>query len=115
MSNPDMVRVRHMLDAAQEALSFVSDKSRKDLDANRMLSLSLVKSIEIIGEAASRVSAAFREAHPEIPWVVIVAMRNRLIHAYFDIDLDRVWDTITDDLPPLAYALKMILSMEGGQ
>jgi len=95
MPNPDIIRVRHMLDAAQEASSFVSDQSRADLDANRMLTLSLVKSIEIVGEAASKVSAAFREAHPEIPWTVIVTMRNRLIHAYFDVDLDRVWDTIT--------------------
>ena len=63
MSNPDIVRVRHMLDAAQEALSFVGDKSRAELDANRMLTLSLVKSIEIVGEAASRVSSAFRATH----------------------------------------------------
>jgi uncharacterized protein with HEPN domain len=115
MSNPDIVRVRHMLDAAQEALSFVGEKSRSELDANRMLTLSLVKSIEIVGEAASRVSSAFRETHTEIPWMVIVTMRNRLIHAYFDVDLDRVWDTIIDDLPPLIHELKMILSMENGR
>jgi uncharacterized protein with HEPN domain len=115
MSNPDIVRVRHMLDAAQEALSFVSDKSRVDLDVNRMLALSLVKSIEIVGEAASNVSPVFRKAHPEIPWTVIVTMRNRLIHAYFDVDLDRIWDTITDDLPPLIHELKMILSLEDGR
>jgi uncharacterized protein with HEPN domain len=112
MSDPDIIRVHHMLDAAQEALSFVGDKSRQELDANRMLTLSLVKSIEIVGEAASRVSSAFRETHQEIPWMVIVTMRNRLIHAYFDVDLDRVWDTIIDDLPPLIHKLKMILSME---
>ena len=113
--NPDIIRVRHMLDAAQEASSFVSDKSRADLDANRMLALSLVKSIEIGGEAASKVSAAFREAHPEIPWTVIVTMRNRPSHAYFDVDLDRVWDTITDDLPPLIHKLRTILSLEDGR
>jgi len=112
MSNHDVIRVRHMLDASQEALSFVGDKSRPDLDANRMLTLSLVKSIEIVGEAASRVSSAFRETHTEIPWMVIVTMRNRLIHAYFDVDLDRLWDTIIDDLPPLIRKLKMILSTE---
>jgi uncharacterized protein with HEPN domain len=80
-----------------------------------MLTLSLVKSIEIVGEAASRVSSAFRETHPEIPWMVIVTMRNRLIHAYFDVDLDRAWDTIIDDLPLLINELKMILSMENGR
>lgn len=77
-----------------------------------MLVLSLVKSIEIIGEAASRVSKESRERSPEIPWAVIVAMRNRLIHAYYDVDLDRVWDTITGDLPPLILSLENLLEKE---
>jgi uncharacterized protein with HEPN domain len=71
--------------------------------------LYLLSSIEIIGEAASKVSKETREQFSEIPWAVIVAMRNRLIHVYYDIDLDRVWDTIMDDLPPLAVALESIL------
>jgi len=77
-----------------------------------MLVLSLVKSIEIIGEAASRVSKESRERSPEISWAVIVAMRNRLIHAYCDVDLDRVWDTITSDLPPLILSLENLLRKE---
>ena len=64
-----------------------------------MLTLSIVKPVELIGEAASRVSKGSRNEYPEIPWKDIVAMRNRLIHVYFDIDLDRIWDTVTDDLP----------------
>jgi len=101
-----------MLDAAKEALSFAKDKSTKDLYANRMLALSIVKSIEIIGEAASTVTKDFRDKHNEIPWASIVAMRNRLIHVYFDVDLNRVWDTLTDDLPPLIVALEKVLSQE---
>jgi len=112
MSKDDVVRIRHMLDAANEARSFVRGRSRADLDHNRMLTLSLVKCVEIIGEAASRVSAKTRGQYPAIPWDDIVAMRNRLIHAYFDIDLDRVWDTITDDLPPLISDLEKILARE---
>ena len=74
-----------------------------------MLTLSIIKAIELIGEAASRVTKESRDLHPEIPWNVIITMRNRLIHAYFDIDLDRVWDTVTDDLPPLITSLERIV------
>jgi uncharacterized protein with HEPN domain len=79
-----------MLDAAKEALSFAQNKTRGDLDLERMLVLSIVKSIEIIGEAASKVTQETRETVTELPWANIIAMRNRLIHVYFDIDLDRV-------------------------
>lgn len=109
MRKDDAIRIRHMLDAAKEAVSFADNKERCDLDVNRMLVLSVIKSIEIIGEAASKITKESREEHPEIPWVDIVAMRNRLIHVYFDIDLDRVWDTVTDDLPPLISLLESIV------
>jgi uncharacterized protein with HEPN domain len=112
MPNDDLVRMRHMLDAAQEALSFAQGRARSDLDRNRMLTLSLVKSIEIIGEAAAQVSPDTRQQYPDIPWASIVAMRNRLIHAYFDIDRDRVWETVTDDLPPLIAELEKIVPPE---
>ena len=108
--NPDEIRMRHMLDSAREAIQFVQGRTRADLDKDRMLVLSLVKLVEIIGEATAKVSIASQEEHGEIPWPAIVAMRNRLIHAYFDIDLDRVWDTVTDDLPPLVNQLKGILA-----
>jgi len=64
--------------------------------------------IEIIGEAAARISPETKGRCPEIPWTSIVGARNWLIHAYFDINLDRVWDTITDDLPKLVVELKKI-------
>jgi uncharacterized protein with HEPN domain len=102
----------HMLDAAREALSFARDKTRGDLDSERMLVLSIVKAIEIIGEAASKVTQEARDAYTELPWANIIAMRNRLIHVYFDIDLDRVWDTVTDDLPPLIGSLEKIILRE---
>ena len=63
-----------------------------------------------MGEAASRVTAERQQASPAIPWRDIVAMRNRLIHGYFDVDLDRVWDTVTDDLPPLLARLEAALA-----
>jgi uncharacterized protein with HEPN domain len=112
MRKDDLIRIRHMLDAAREAMSFIKDKNRTDLDRDRMLVLSLVKSIEIMGEAASKVTKESRDGQPEVPWLNIIRMRNRLIHVYFDIDLDRVWDTITDDLPPVIAALEKIVQKE---
>jgi uncharacterized protein with HEPN domain len=99
-----------MLDAARDALSFTAGRARTDLDTNRMLALSLVKSIEIIGEAAAKVTEETRRKHPSVPWNDIVGMRNRLIHAYYDVDLDRAWDTVSSDLPPLVTVLEKILA-----
>ena len=95
-----------------EAISFAQGQTRRSLDSNRMLVLSLVKSIEIVGEAAARVAKDCQDQHPSIPWRDIIGMRNRLVHAYFEVDLDRVWDTVTDDLPPLVKSLELILSPE---
>jgi uncharacterized protein with HEPN domain len=99
MRKDDRVRLQHMLDAANEALTFIQGKIRADLDNDRMLVLSLVRELEIIGEAASKVSADTRSQNTLIPWEDITGMRNRLIHAYFDVDLDVVWNTVTKDLP----------------
>jgi len=110
MHRDDVIRLRHMLDAARETLAFAAGKKRGELDSDRMLTLSLIKSIEIVGEAASKVTQETRQAYPEIPWSDIIAMRNRLIHIYFDIDLDRVWDTVTDDIPRLINLLESALN-----
>lgn len=106
---PDLVRVRHMLDAAREVQDFVAGRSRGDLDHDRLLVRGVTKSIEIIGEAAGRVSAGFRAAYPEIPWADASAMRNRLVHGYYDIDLDVVWSTATDDVPALVPPLMAVI------
>ena len=101
-----------MVDAAREALRSAKEHTRADLDENRVWALGLVKCVEIIGEAAARVSEATREKYTQIPWVQIVAMRNRLVHMYFDIDLDQVWQAVTEDIPPLVGALERILEVE---
>lgn len=109
MREDDLVRLRHMLDAARDVISFTRGTTRKTLDSDRKLTLSLVKSIEIVGEAASKVSKQAQQQCPKIPWADIVAMRNRLIHTYYDIDLDRVWDTVISDLPPLITELEKLI------
>jgi uncharacterized protein with HEPN domain len=79
MLSEDMIRLSHMRDAATEALSFIADKSRANLETDRMLVLALVKSIEIIGEAAARVSRQTKSQWTEIPWRDVISMRKRLI------------------------------------
>jgi len=112
MRKDDLIRLHHMLDAAREVLSFAEGKSRKDLNINRMLVLSLVKDIEIIGEAASKISQETRETLPQIPWAQVIGMRNRLIHAYFEIDLDVLWKTVLEDIHPLLFELKKLIPPE---
>ncbi len=110
MDRLDEIRLRHMLDAAQEALSFSEGRSRSELDENRMLVLSLVKEVEIIGEAAFRTSEATQTQFPEIPWADMIGMRHRLVHAYFDINLDVLWRTLVEDIPFLIPAIKSALT-----
>ena len=86
-----------------------SARSRADLDSDRMLELPLTRLVEIIGEAATRTSEEIREAHAEIPWREIVAMRNRLIHGYDSVDNDILCDVVTTDLPPLADGIEQML------
>lgn len=112
MRKDDLIRLRHMLDAAKEAMLFIKGRNRNDLDVDRMLVLALVKEIEIIGEAASKVSAEVRLKNADIPWLDIIDMRNHLIHAYYDVDLDIVWDTVTQDISPLIARLEKIVSSE---
>ncbi len=106
MQGKDRIRLVHMLEAAQEAVAFCSGAGRGSLNDDRKLALALVKLIEIIGEAAIHVSDETREALPDIPWRLVSGMRNRLIHAYFEIDLDVLWSTVITDLPPLVENLK---------
>jgi uncharacterized protein with HEPN domain len=112
MNEQDRIRLRHMLDAAREAVAFAQDRSASDLRHNRMFALAVVKDIEIIGEAASRVSEEVQQAAPQIPWVDIIGMRNRLIHAYFNINFDIVWATVTANLPPLILELEKLTGEE---
>ena len=112
MRKDDLVRLRHMLDAAREAMEFIRNSRRKDLDGDRKLTLALVKDVEIIGEAAYQISEDTRRTLPEIPWEDIVGMRHRLVHAYFDINLDILWKTVQEDLPPLVRILSEKLGEE---
>lgn len=98
-----------MLFAAREAQAFVRNETVASIVKDRKLILALVKAAEIIGEAASKASAECQKDLRQIPWRNIIGMRNRLIHAYFDVNLDILWKTITEDLDPLISELENTL------
>src|SRR5262249_22261365 len=108
MNPHERVRLRHALDAMNAALGFIAGRSRSDLDSDRMLSFALVQAIQIVGEAASKVSAETRAEMPDLPWAAMVGMRNRLVHAYFDVNYDILWDTVSQAVPPLAKRLALL-------
>jgi len=108
----DAIRVRHMIEAAEAALRFAAGRQRTDLDGDTMLLFALVRAIEIVGEAASKVSPETRSLAPLVPWSAIVAMRNRLIHAYSDIDPEIVWKTTAEEIPALLPLLQALADME---
>lgn len=101
-----------MLGAARKAVGFAQQRQRADLDADELAAHGLVRLIEIVGEAAARVAPETRAALPTLPWPAIVGMRNRLVHGYYDVDFDVVWDTLIHELPPLIEALERYLSYD---
>ena len=103
------IRLRHMLDHAREAVAMARGRSRGELDTDRQLNLSLVRLLEIVGEAAGRVPTKERVRYPDIPWPEIVGLRNRLIHGYDSVDFDILWQIVADDLPLLIVALEKAL------
>ena len=108
MRDEDRVRLRHMVEAAQSAIEFVSGRARADLDTDRMLLFAVVRAIEIVGEAASKVSNETRAAHNATPWQAIIGMRNRLVHAYFEVDSQVVWKTVTVEIPAVLPQLQAL-------
>lgn len=112
MQADDRIRLRHMVDAARAAQDFVAGRTRAELDTNRMLLFAVVRAIEVIGEAAARMSPEGRAALPDLPWPAIIGMRNRIVHAYFDIDHEVVWQTVVGELPGLVQVLEAALASE---
>lgn len=108
-SRDDTRALQHMFDYAREAVDMIAGRARADLSKDRMLELALIRLVEVVGEAAGRVSQARQADFPGIPWREVAGMRNRLIHGYDSIDLDVIWDTVELDLPPLIIQLEKIL------
>ena len=109
----DMIRLRHMLDHAKEAVDLIVGKNKTELQHNRVLELALIRLVEIVGEASAKVSSEIQAKYPSIPWPQVIGMRNRLIHSYDSVDLDVLWDTIEVDLPPLIAEIEKIIGQAG--
>jgi len=103
------VSLRHMLDHALEAVAMTKGKTRADLDKDRQLNLAVVRLLEIVGEAASRIPKEHQACYAGISWSEIISLRNRLIHGYDTVDFDILWQVVNQDLPRLIKALKEIL------
>ncbi|MHB8627561.1 MAG: HepT-like ribonuclease domain-containing protein [Aggregatilineales bacterium] len=108
MNERDETLLHDMLDMALKAQEFLGQQGQEALMHNEMLAFALVRAIEVIGEAASRITAETRSSLPQIPWKVIVGMRNKVIHNYRAIDTRIVWQTVVEDLPPLIAELKKL-------
>lgn len=106
----DQVLLLDMLDHARKAVCATHNRSRADLDGDDVLAAALERFVEIVGEAASKVTPRTRDRHASIPWRQIVGMRNRLIHGYASVDHDVIWDVVTVDLPPLIEELERLTS-----
>lgn len=109
MENKDLVRFKHMLDSTQAILLFAQERKRVDLDKDRQFLSAVLREFEVLGEAANKVSERMKKRFPEFPWKGAIGMRNRLIHAYFDVDHDVIWKTIRESLPTLQELLEQIV------
>lgn len=94
-------------------MEFVANLDKSQFDTSRLHQNAVIRSIEIIGEAAGKVSREFQQALPEIPWSAIVGMRRRLIHDYNPVDLDLVWTVVRDRPPELIAVLKPLVPPPG--
>ena len=108
MLQPDEVRLLHIRYAAHTAARFITGRTRDDLATDDMLRLALTKLVEIVGEAAKQLSSSGRAQYPDVAWDDAARMRDRLVHHYFDVDLDVLWATVTEDLPAVMRSIESL-------
>lgn len=109
MSNADALYLAHMLDTAHKAVAKTRRRNRKAYDNDENLRLALTHLVQVIGEAAGRVSPQTCAAYPGVPWREITGMRHRIVHDYLNVDEDVVWQVVTQDLPSLIAMLEKIV------
>lgn len=105
----DSARLEHMLDAIGRIFEFVDSKAKDEIQKDSILYYAVVKNIEIIGEAAYMLTSEFRDSHPATPWKIIIGMRHFLVHGYYEVDSDEVWNVVEKDLQPLKQQLESYL------
>lgn len=102
--------LRDMLEAAEKAEHFVAGMDFAAFKGDEKTAFAVVRALEIIGEAARHIPEPLRKRYPEVPWEDVVGMRNIVVHGYFSVDLEVIWRTVQDDLPPLRASLARILA-----
>ena len=112
MRSEDRIRLKHLLSEAQEACKYIKGISFEEFVQDGKTVRAVIRAIEVIGEAASKISLELRTMHSDVPWQKIIGMRNRLIHVYFDIDYDIIWQTLKENLPSLIEQIRAILKLE---
>jgi uncharacterized protein with HEPN domain len=91
----------------------ITENSASDRDAvfrTHTLQDAIIRNLQVLCESGRRIDAAYKNVHPEINWKAIAGMRNVLVHYYFDVDIEAVWDVVTRDLPPLDVAMRSVLA-----
>jgi uncharacterized protein with HEPN domain len=112
MNPRDAVYLRHILGAVQRIYAYTSDLPKTTFLSNTMVHDAVIRQLEIIGEASKQVSPQTRDRNPDIRWRAMAGMRDRLIHGYFGVDLDAVWETVERDVPKLEADITAIVSQE---
>lgn len=108
----DRLHLLHMRDAAQAAHDFCAGRDRAELDNNPLLQMALAKAIELTGESANHLSGELRALQPHIPWANIIGMRHVLVHNYWYVEMDEVWNTAQHDMPTLIAQLQQLIDQE---
>ena len=108
----DRVYLQHILDSILAIQKFIKGVSKKNFLKNRLIQSAVLRELEIIGEATKNLSREVKKKYSEIPWKKIAGMRDKLIHAYFGVDLDLVWETIKEEIPKLERKIREILRKE---
>jgi uncharacterized protein with HEPN domain len=111
MGRDDRVTAAQMLDAVGRIRAIIRGQTRDAFETDEIRQLALLHLIQVLGEAASRTTAAFRDAHPELAWAQMVGMRNRIVHGYDDVDPAIVWRVATEDVEPVLAALERIVNV----
>ena len=109
MSKSDAVFLNHILDAIRQIEVYTTGLSYRQFSETRLIQDGVIRQLEIIGEASRSLSDGLRSQYPDLPWQEIIGLRNRLIHAYFDINLGIIWDIVQTDIPPLRGRISSLL------
>jgi uncharacterized protein with HEPN domain len=109
MKKDDSVYLRHIIDAFEQIGLYMNSVSHEEFLRNRLLQDGVIRQLEVMGEAARNLSEDLRNEYPEIPWRQMIGLRNRMIHAYFNVDLQIIWEIVQGDIPDLKQKMKQIL------